>query len=298
MTEKIQEKKKSWTVVAFETPNDKEDLACWLMIQCGSIGAQVEPVDADVVRIETTFNQNEMTEELLQQIRISLEEYGLGGSLVSLRHRIQEEEDWLSKWKEGFEPFKVGDQLLICPPWSMDELTEELICGRQVLILEPGMAFGTGLHATTQYCLCAIEKLTAPRMVLDVGTGSGILAIACKFLFPDATVIGVDPDPVAIQVAEKNLELNALAGKIELLCASTEAVQDRKFDALLSNLTCEDIISLLPEYELLLEQDGLVLCAGILQEKLHKLENALNERGWKILSSQAEGMWCGLTIAR
>lgn len=298
MTDKIELRKRSWTVVSFETPAEKEDIACWLMIQCGSIGAQVEPAGEDSVRVEATFDQEEITPALLQQIQVSLEEYGLGSSLSSLRHRRQEEEDWLSKWKEGFEPFQVGEKFLICPPWSLADLSDSQKGNRLLLVLEPGMAFGTGLHATTRYCLCQLENLKAPQMVLDVGTGSGILAIACKFLFPDATVIGVDPDPVAIRVAQENLELNAMEGKVQLICGSTEAVVGRKFDSLLSNLTCEDIISLLPDYESLLAPNGAVICAGVLLEKVDKLNTALAQRGWRTISTKPEGMWCGLTISR
>lgn len=139
---------------------------------------------------------------------------------------------------------------MVCPPWLLDTLTPEEIGVRKVLVLEPGMAFGTGLHATTQYCLTAFEMQPHPQRILDVGTGSGILAIASAMQTgPKAVIIGVDIDPVAIENAVKNLELNRVQKRVELITGGIEAVTRKDFDVIFSNLTCEDIISLLPDYE-------------------------------------------------
>lgn len=290
--------KRRWAVVEFETAAEHEDLASWLMMQCGSNGCEIKPSNNGEVTVHAPFNDAELTEEQLANIKCRMEEYGLSPALKSLRHTSIVEEDWLAKWKEGFEPFNVGAKLIVCPPWSLDDLKKADTGDRTILVLEPGMAFGTGLHATTQYCLRALEAQTPPLSVIDVGTGSGILAIACAMLYPTSAVTGVDTDPVAIEVAHKNLELNDMQGKIKLICGSTESVADQKFDAILSNLTCEDIVSILPEYEEILAPNGYVICAGILQEKLPMLQSALEDRGWKELDLQLSGMWAGLTIAR
>jgi ribosomal protein L11 methyltransferase len=298
--ELVQDLKKRWATVEFETTPDNEDMASWLMIQCGATGCEIIEIDpgGDIV-VRATFDEVELSEELLLNIQTSLEEYGLSASLNSLRHKSVEEEDWLAKWKEGLEPFVVGNQFLISPPWFLDKLTPEEIGVRKVLVLEPGMAFGTGLHATTQYCLTAFEMQPHPQRIIDVGTGSGILAIASAMMSgPKALIIGVDIDPVAIEVAQKNLELNKVEKRVELICGSTDAVTRKDFDVIFSNLTCEDIISMLPEYERLLAHGGFVICAGILQEKLPMLDKELTKRRWVKRDEKITGMWAGITIAR
>jgi ribosomal protein L11 methyltransferase len=138
-----------------------------------------------------------------------------------------------------------------------------------------------------------------PQRIIDVGTGSGILAIAAAMLTgPKAVIIGVDTDPVAIEVATKNLELNKVEGRVELICGSTDAVSRKDFDVIFSNLTCEDIISILPEYERLLAPGGFVICAGILKEKLKMLDKVLAKRRWVKRDEQISGIWAGITISR
>ncbi len=157
------------------------------------------------------------------------------------------------------------------------------------------MAFGTGLHATTRYCLAELEKQTPVDKVVDVGTGSAILAMAYAKLHPQSEIWAVDTDQVAIDVAEVNCELNAVSDRIKLITGSTDIVVQQKFGCILSNLTCEDIIALLPDYVKMLDKGGTVICAGILTEKLPLLEKALAEHGLSIIHSTPEGMWTGVT---
>lgn len=299
-SEPVQQLKKRWATVEFETSPENEDMASWLMIQCGSTGCEILEIDPDGdIVVRATFDELEVSDELLQKIQTSLEEYGLSAALKSLRHKTVEDEDWLAKWKEGLEPFTVGNQFLVAPPWSLDKLTKEEIGVRKVLVLEPGMAFGTGLHATTQYCLCAFEMQPHPQRILDMGTGSGILAIASALQTgPKTVIMGVDIDPVAINVAAKNLELNKVEERVELVCGGIEAVTRQDFDVIFSNLTCEDIISLLADYERLLAPGGFVICAGILKEKLPMLDKELTKRKWIKRDEKVQGMWVGVTIAR
>lgn len=298
--EPVQQLKRKWATVEFETSPEHEDMASWLMIQCGSTGCEIIEVDPDAnIVVRATFDEIELSEELLVKIQTSLEEYGLGESLKSLRHKSVEEEDWLVRWKEGLKPFEVGNQFMVCPPWLLDKLTPEEIGVRKVLVLEPGMAFGTGLHTTTQYCLTAFEMQPHPQRILDVGTGSGILAIAAALQTgPKAVIIGVDIDPVAIENASKNLDLNKVQKRVELITGGIEAVSRKDFDVIFSNLTCEDIISLLPDYERLLAPGGFVICAGILKEKLPMLAKELKKRKWVVRDEKIQGMWAGIVIAR
>jgi ribosomal protein L11 methyltransferase len=311
-----------WAALELTVEQENEDLACWLLIKLGAQGCVVNPVSLKSISIVATFECESIEPAVWEEIKSSLEEYGLANSLASLRRRDVSEEDWLAKWKEGFEPFAVGDKFLICPSWYkpgyVDDYPEELkkhlppakldeappvidgalAAGRFLIFIEPGMAFGTGLHATTQFCLRAIEKFPPQGDVLDVGTGSGILAMAALALSPSCKIAAVDTDPVAVDFAAKDFKLNEVTDKIELLEGSTDVVKGRQFDVLLSNLTCEDIIALLPDYQVMLKPGGLVLCAGILEEKLPRLEAELGKHSLKVVHREQVGHWVGVVLAK
>ena len=141
---------KSWAAVVIEAHSDQEDLASWLLMQCGAQGCEVDPLNGSLVRIKATFDSPHLPDETWEKIKSSLEEYGLGESLKSLKRKDVVEEDWLAKWKEGFEPFRVGTKFLICPSWYLDEslidtlppIESELSEGRFKIYIDPGMAFG------------------------------------------------------------------------------------------------------------------------------------------------------------
>src|SRR5262249_22645057 len=155
--------------------------------------------------------------------------YGLSSSLRSLKVSSLEEQDWLEKWKEGFEPFTIGNRVTICPPWWKENLSENLQIGRNVIYNEPGLAFGTGLHTTTQYCIRCIEEQRAIESALDVGTGSGILAIACALLHPKSKILAIDIDPQSIKTARENLEINKVVTQVELLVGTTTILKDKQY---------------------------------------------------------------------
>lgn len=299
---------KVWASLEIDVPSDQEDLACWLLMQAGAQGCQVNPADGANLRIRATFGEGSLSDEQWQEVRTTFAENGLAGCLRTMHNVEVPEEDWLAKWKEGFEPFRVGTKFLICPSWYLDEealkelppIAAELAEGRFKIYIEPGMAFGTGLHATTQFCLRAMENFPPKGKVLDVGTGSGILAMAALMLEPAAEVVAIEIDPVAVDFARTDFELNGLDGRIELITGSTNTVKGRKFDVLLSNLTCEDIILLLDDYRGLLNPGGVVLCAGILAEKLPLLEKALGNPGptLRIIQSETVGQWVGVVLQR
>jgi len=296
----------TWAAVEIEAKPDQEDLASWLLMQCGARGCEVEPKGSAAIKITATFEGETISEAEWEKVKSSLEEYGLAESLKSLKRKDVPHEDWLAKWKEGFEPFRVGTKFLICPSWYQKrqgnerapEIDAELSEGRILIFIEPGMAFGTGLHATTQFCLRALESLPPKGKVLDVGTGSGILAIACLLLEPKAQIVACDIDPVAVDFARTDFELNGVDGRIELYEGSTDHVLGRRFDMLLSNLTCEDIVALLPDYNKLLNAEGVIICAGILAEKLPLLEKAIAAYPLRIVQTEFVGQWTGVVIQK
>lgn len=289
--------KRVWATAEFETSADREDICSWLMIQCGATGCQVEPLSGNDVKIVASFEREKFSEDDLKNLRACFEEYYLGECLQTLKIVALEEQDWLTKWKEGFHPFDIGEKLQVCPSWWM-ERREELNPDRKHLFIDPGMAFGTGLHATTRYCLGAIERIANPGDVVDVGSGSGILAIAVALLNPEAKITAVEIDGIAVENSCYNFKLNRVEARIEMLTGELDLVQDRKFDTILSNLTCEDNMALLPDYAKILKPDGRVICAGILLEKLDRLLPVIEDTGFAIVDKDTSNGWAGLTLMR
>lgn len=289
--------KRSWVVVEFEVDSQQEDMAGWLMINLGANGCELVSKKPEQVTLRASFEPDKLSLDDLTPVNSALDEYGLGKCVASLRATILEEEDWLVEWKKGFRPIRLGDKFMICPPWLERELTESDRSERKIIYIEPGLAFGTGFHATTQFCLRALELHTGYDKILDVGTGSGILAIAAALDSQTAKITALEIDPTACKVAAENFEINKVGERVQLMEGSVELVGGQKFDVILSNLTCEDNIALLPDYERLLEPKGIIIMSGILKEKLPRLEQALNEGSWEITRSEAEAMWAGLVVA-
>lgn len=322
-------------MVEFEVDTEHEEMASWLMMhKLGANGCQLTSPDPGRSTVQATFENKLQIESRVAEVNSALDEYGLGRSVATLRLKRVEEEDWLAEWKRGLEPLDVGKMLLICPPWLKDELTEEQK-KRLTIFIEPGLAFGTGFHATTRFCLQALEQTQVPcdtpgkgehrstlpsgsaasaadascavaeykdacaagnLSILDVGTGSGILAIAAALLLPDATIKAVENDPEACRVARENLTLNNVAQRIQLIEGETDQVRGQKFNVILSNLTCEDNVALLPEYLELLAPSGHMIMSGILEEKSPKMRAAIQQSGLTILIDEQSSGWVGLVV--
>lgn len=290
--------KKSWWVVEFDVDSKNEELASWLMIQCGSNGCQWISTEGEKVTLQASFEDEKLSPLRLNFVYAQMDEYGLAAVIPSMRINKIEEQDWLLEWKKGIEPLPMGNRFLICPPWLESTLTKEQSAGRFILLIEPGMAFGTGYHFTTQYCLRTIENHASKGSILDVGTGSGILAIAAMKLIPGAKVWACETDPVACEVARENFQLNKVDDDVRLVEGSTEKFAGEKFDLILSNLTCEDNVALLKDYADMLNAGGKVIMSGILKEKLSRLESALAEHPFEVVEIEEQDTWAGVVVKR
>jgi ribosomal protein L11 methyltransferase len=288
---------RSWTSIEFETDVDQEELASWLMIGCGARGCEVKNLSGGRIVVKSSFETDALSATAVSDLTARLEEYGFGESLRTFHIEKFANEDWLAKWKEGFEAFSVGKQFVVCPVWQKHRLEQES-SGKCVIVINPAMAFGTGLHATTQYCLKSIEKFDLNCRVLDVGTGSAILSIGTALLYPKASIVALDNHPQALENARENIQLNGVEERIELILGEPETVLSRQFDCLLSNITCEDIIALLPDYMKVLAPVGRIICAGILTNKYPLLEAAANKYGLRVVDCEDTGEWTGVTFQR
>ena len=191
------------------------------------------------------------------------------------------DEDWANAWKAHYHPFRVGQRLWIQPSWLALEAER---AADVILTLDPGMAFGTGLHPTTQMCLQAIEQLTRPgSTMLDVGTGTGILAIAAAKLGASA-VLGVDNDRLAVAAASENAAKNDVASQITIREGTLAEVPLAPYDLVVVNFLAPVIVGLLREGGLLgyVAPAGQLVLSGIIDEQAPQVIAALTAAGGSV----------------
>jgi ribosomal protein L11 methyltransferase len=204
-----------------------------------------------------------------------------------LRTREVADEDWANAWKAHFTTFRIGRRLVIRPSWL--EYVPEL--DDVVVALDPGAAFGTGLHPTTRRCLEVLEEVVRPgARVLDVGTGSGILALAAAGLGA-AAVVGVDVDPIAVETARANVTANGLADRIRVAengLAAPEAAG--VYDIVVANIIARVVVELAPQLVDHLARGGVLVAGGIIAERAADVEAALDRLGLRV-ERLADGDW-------
>lgn len=202
---------------------------------------------------------------------------------------------WARAWKVHFKPSKVSRRLAVCPPWMPLEGSG----GLKVIQIEPGQAFGTGLHETTRLCLGWLDELLAkaiPDTALDLGTGTGILAMALALLGV-RRVVAVDQDPVAVEAALGNMRANGLEGRIELIEGSLERVGERLFPLVVANLTGPTLRKMALELSGHVSPGGLLLLSGILREEMEEVAGSFHQVGMSKLGSRRMGEWGALLFS-
>jgi ribosomal protein L11 methyltransferase len=227
-----------------------------------------------------------------------LEALGLAWGDGHIEVRTIPSEDWGRSWKQHFRPLPVGRRLVIAPPWEAGPFPEDRLAVR----IDPGMSFGTGHHATTRMCLEALEAFldqwrgdAGPR-VLDVGTGTGILAIAAGVLGAER-VVAVDTDPEACAGAMKNLALNHTRDRVQVLHGGVEALRPgMRFDLVVANLDTRSLRPVLNPIKTLLAPQGRLVASGILVEEEETLSGAARAAGFRVVTRQSDGEWLCLTL--
>jgi ribosomal protein L11 methyltransferase len=197
-----------------------------------------------------------------------------------------EETDWNQEWKKHFKPFPVGKNFLIKPSWEeIDEDTE-----RKIIEIDPGMAFGTGTHATTLMCLEALENyLKEEDLVYDIGTGSGILAIAAGKL--GANSIGIDIDEDSVRTAKDNVKLNKCADNVKIIKGNLLNKAMDKADIIISNIIADAIINMSGNLNKFLKDSGIFIASGILENKKEEVVQALKANKFEILETSVMDEW-------
>jgi len=212
-----------------------------------------------------------------------------------LEEVVVDDSDWKDNWKEYFKVARITDRLVIKPSWEEyePENPEDLI-----IEIDPGMAFGTGTHATTSLCLKLTEKYLKPGdAVLDVGCGSGILSIAAALLGAGC-VLGVDIDPVAVPIARENVALNGLSDRIEIREGDLTKGLDFQGNLVLGNLMADLVMMLSDDVAAHLKEEGLFISSGILTEKKDQVAKHMESRGFEILEVLEQDEWCAIAAKR
>ncbi len=257
-----------------------------------------QTIETGRVVLTTLAAATEEGQALAEQAR----SYCTGRADLAYLEEWQPEQNWQQKWRESFQPLPVGDRLEILPYW----LAEQAQPDRLPILVSPGMAFGTGDHATTAMVLELLEQCLQPGdRVLDLGCGSGILAIAALRLGAGA-VAGVDIDPVCVASVEEHLCRNGFTAE-QFALTIGDILQDvtlqrdlaqTPWDKITANLTAGLLTELAPLLDPLLTRDGLLLCSGIIDEKAGQVEEALYKAGMRLVERRSQAGWQAFLCAK
>lgn len=298
----------AWMEISCTVPAELADIVAEYLTSLSGNGVCVENLNVDAfshteipesstVHIKSYFSSREDSAERMKEIENFLEELaqrqpGLVLSPPELSSVTTE--DWSTSWKVNFKPLRIGRRLLIVPSWEEPQPQPDDI----VLRLDPGMAFGTGGHETTRLCLELLEQIMddMPTLltpaVLDLGTGSGILAMAAVQLGA-GRVCAVDIDPLAVEVARENLAINGLTDQVECSTTPLESL-DGCFDVILANILAEELVRLAPFLSERLSPGGSLVLSGILAEKEGLVRSGFSSQPLEYLDTLHEGEWVAL----
>ncbi|MBP2669269.1 MAG: prmA [Deltaproteobacteria bacterium] len=302
-----------WKSFTVETRREAVDAISHFLLAHGSLGtaydeqhlgpsgdpAEPLPPPPPVTKVTAYFpwdtDLGELKQAFLEFLPVLAESFGAGPEAFLGAAEITDS-GWAEKWKEHFHARKIGRRIVIKPSWEAVEPGE----GEVVLTVDPGQAFGTGTHETTRMCLRFIEDLfdlrPAPRSALDVGTGTGILGIAAARLGA-ATVLGIDTDPVAVEVAGRNADLNGVGGAFRAEGTLLSAVRE-EHDLVLGNLIAEILVDLAADLVARCAPGGHLVLSGILAEKGGWVSGEFRRHGATMVSEAADGQWAALLLRR
>jgi ribosomal protein L11 methyltransferase len=315
-----------WNKYTLKTTTEAEDIISSMMMEAGIEGIEIEdkiplserdkeqmfvdilpdmPKDDGVAYISFYLEPEMDQEAVLSKVREGLKEiqtWGLSIGEGTVTASETEDKDWINNWKEYFHQFYVDD-ILIKPSWEETKPEDQ---DKLLIQIDPGTAFGTGMHETTQLCIRQIRKyLTKETKLLDVGTGSGILSIISLKLGAKQAK-GTDLDPCAVDAVKENLEANNIEpGSFELRIGNI--IDDRDvgdwagyecYDIVVANILAEVLVPLTPVVLKHLKPGGIYITSGIIDDKEELVVNTVKNCGFEVLEVTYQGEWVSVTARR
>ncbi len=327
------ERSMKWTKFKIKTLTQAEDIVISTLYDIGLKGAQIEdkvPLSAaekeqmfvdilpengedDGIAYLSFFvevredgmlevnGENLTVNELLEKVKAELEDLRMFMDIGEGTVQVDETEDidWINNWKEYFHQFYIDD-ILVIPSWEEVKAEDK---DKMVLHIDPGTAFGTGMHETTQLCIRQLRKYITPETrLLDVGTGSGILSIL-SLMFGAGEALGTDLDPCAIEAVEENKKANGIPGeKFQVLTGNIiteKEVQDKVgyecYDIVVANILADVLVNLTPVIVKSLKPGGIYITSGIIDDKEGVVADAVRAAGMEILETTYQGEWVSIT---
>ena len=314
-----------WNKFRLKTTTEAEDIVSSMLMDLGIQGVEIEDkvpltqsdkeqmfvdilpeIEADdgVAYLSFYLEPEEDKEKILSEIRQELKE--MSAYLNVGECRIEESEtedvDWVNNWKQYFHQFYVDD-ILIIPSWEDVKPEDE---GKMIIHIDPGTAFGTGMHETTQLCIRQIKKyVTDTTRILDVGCGSGILGMLALKFGADYSV-GTDLDPCAIDATHENMKENGVSkDRYEVMIGNIiddKEIQDRvgyeKYDIVAANILADVLVALTPVIVNQLKPGGIYITSGIIDDKEEVVKQAVSDAGLELLDVTCQGEWVCVTARK
>lgn len=307
-----------WAEISIQTTHEATEAVADLFHELGASGVVIEdpelvssyrragiwdycdiPEDADpeIVTVKAYLPADDQLDDKLRQFEQQVNDLGqhdLDKGNGCIQCREVQDEDWASCWKEYYHPIKIGEKIVIKPSWEVyASLPDEL-----VIELDPGMAFGTGTHHTTAMCVRCLEDLVKPgSIVFDIGTGSGILAIAAAKLGA-AKVLAVDLDPVAVNIAQENVIINHLQPAVSVSLGDLLTGVQGQADVIVANIVADVIIGMLPDVPERLTPGGYFCASGIISDRMADVTEAMLRQGLIVEKVVEEGGWAAMIASK
>lgn len=316
-----------WTRIQIKTITDAEDIIISSLYDIGLEGAQIEdkipltPLEKEQMFVDimpqeesddgiaylsffVEEDSDKNIEELVEQVKQELEDLKMFMDIGEGTITISETEDldWINNWKQFFHQFYIDD-ILVVPSW--EEVKEE-DKDKMILHIDPGTAFGTGMHETTQLCIRQLRKFITPETVLlDVGTGSGILAIL-SLMFGAKSAVGTDLDPCAVEAVRENSEVNGIdSEKFTMMIGNViteKEVQDKVgyecYDIVVANILADVLVPLTPVIVNQMKKGGIYITSGIIDDKEETVVEAVKAAGLEVLEVTYQGEWVSVTARK
>ena len=276
-----------WPSITVQVPEDLKDAIVGEFASDSIVGVWENPASDDAITLILYFEDGRAPSLVDARIGRICERNGF--AVPHIEQGFEEKQDWTRQWRRGYTSFSIGRRFLVVPSWEQAQPEDN----RLIIRIDPGQAFGTGTHETTQMVLEALEAFPPGDRLLDVGTGSGILAIAARGL-GWSRVVSVDIDPDAARVASENFRKNE--ADVAIYCGSIAALATKSADLVLANLTLDVIEPILGDLVGCLTPGGRMVLSGVLDFQAGRLRDRLREEKLRILREIDRGEWVAMVV--